>query len=156
MLIICFNEPIREGHMNLRTVLMDALKISFSGRINRTVFWVGQLFWTAAFAGLLFAVSRTIREGDQIQTGITGTVMIAFFALYEIVGLSLYVRRWHDRNKSGWWHLVGLIPFIGPAWILGECGLQAGTRGENNFGMPYGVPVELSSKSGAVEREQDA
>ena len=113
--------------MNLKAALKDVVAISFSGRVNRTVFWIGQLFWLAVLVGLMFVVSRTIRDGDQIQTGITGTLMLAFFALREIAGLSLFVRRWHDRNKSGWWHLVGLIPFIGPLWILGECGLQAGT-----------------------------
>ena len=132
--------------MNLSSVLKDAVIISFSGRINRTVFWIGQLFWIALLMGPLFVISRIVRDGDQIQSGVSGVIMLVFLALYEIAGLSLYVRRWHDRNKSGWWQLVGLIPIIGPFWLLGECGLQAGTRAENNFGRPYGDTIGLSSK----------
>lgn len=41
------------------------------------------------------------------------------------------IRRLHDTNRSGWWSLVGLLPFIGPAletWLLSRPSDAAGTR----------------------------
>ncbi|TGR16409.1 DUF805 domain-containing protein, partial [Mesorhizobium sp. M8A.F.Ca.ET.197.01.1.1] len=43
-------------------------------------------------------------------------------------------KRWHDRNKSGWWTLIGLIPIIGGIWLLIELGILEGTRGANQYG----------------------
>ena len=44
------------------------------------------------------------------------------------------VKRWHDRDKSGWWALVYLIPLIGLLWTLVANGLLRGTAGANRFG----------------------
>jgi hypothetical protein len=44
------------------------------------------------------------------------------------------VKRLHDHDKSGWWMLVYFIPIIGAIWQMIECGLMAGTMGENDFG----------------------
>lgn len=41
------------------------------------------------------------------------------------------IRRLHDANRSGWWSLVGLLPFIGPTletWLLSRPSDAAGTR----------------------------
>ncbi len=50
------------------------------------------------------------------------------------VGLAVGVKRWHDRDKSGWWMLIGIIPYIGGIWQLIECGCLRGTEGPNRFG----------------------
>ncbi|MDH5331954.1 MAG: DUF805 domain-containing protein, partial [Aquincola sp.] len=50
--------------------------------------------------------------------------------------LALSVKRWHDRDKSGWWVLVALIPFIGWLWMLIENGVRRGTVGPNRYGDP--------------------
>ena len=52
-------------------------------------------------------------------------------------------KRWHDRDKSGWWALLNLIPVIGTLWILIECGFLRGTYGGNRFGPdPLGPPEQ--------------
>jgi uncharacterized membrane protein YhaH (DUF805 family) len=51
------------------------------------------------------------------------------------IGLVLSVKRWHDRNKSGWWVLVNLVPVVGWLWQLIECGFLRGTTGPNRFGQ---------------------
>ncbi len=48
--------------------------------------------------------------------------------------LALSTKRWHDREKSGWWNLILLIPIIGGLWFLIDCGVLPGTDGTNNFG----------------------
>jgi uncharacterized membrane protein YhaH (DUF805 family) len=56
----------------------------------------------------------------------------ALILLYP--SLALYAKRWHDRGKSGWWTLIGLIPVIGGIWILIELGILRGTNGPNQYG----------------------
>jgi uncharacterized membrane protein YhaH (DUF805 family) len=59
----------------------------------------------------------------------------AFFLLPIIwPSLVISIKRWHDRNKSGWWVLVGLIPIVGDIWVLVENGFLRGTLGDNRFG----------------------
>ena len=64
----------------------------------------------------------------------SGLITIANFGLVLWIGLSVQIKRWHDRNKSGWWALLNLIPVIGQIWILIECGILPGTVGGNRFG----------------------
>ena len=56
------------------------------------------------------------------------------FVLFLWVGLAVQIKRWHDRDKSGWWALLNLVPLIGTLWILIECGFLRGTYGANRFG----------------------
>ncbi|MFT3997824.1 MAG: DUF805 domain-containing protein [Asticcacaulis sp.] len=61
------------------------------------------------------------------------------------IGLCLMVKRWHDRGRSGWWLLIGLVPVIGQVWTLIECGFLAGQRTGNRFGpSPDGYRASLS------------
>ena len=60
-------------------------------------------------------------------SSIVGLITIYF-------ALAVYAKRWHDRDKSGWWTLIVLVPFIGAIWLLVECGILEGTRGPNRFG----------------------
>jgi uncharacterized membrane protein YhaH (DUF805 family) len=48
--------------------------------------------------------------------------------------LAVSVKRWHDRDKSGWWVLINLVPLIGMVWTLIENGLLPGTPGPNPYG----------------------
>ncbi len=54
--------------------------------------------------------------------------------------LAVFVKRWHDRDKSGWWMLINLIPVVGQIWTLIECGFLDGTQGPNRHGpSPKGI-----------------
>jgi uncharacterized membrane protein YhaH (DUF805 family) len=50
------------------------------------------------------------------------------------MSLAVFAKRWHDRDKSGWWSLILLVPFIGSIWALVECGCLPGTEGPNRYG----------------------
>ncbi len=101
------------------------LLTSYEGRINRAKFWAG--------VGVFFAISIV----GSIVDGIVGaegviSIIVTLALLYFI--FALYAKRWHDRDKSGWWSLIGLVPVIGGIWILVECGILEGTKGANRFG----------------------
>lgn len=108
---------------------MDYKKLlfSFEGRINRQPFWMFILgvfvvtFIVAFLAGML---------GDTLGM----IILIPYFIVQIWASLAVQVKRWHDRDKSGWWVLIGLIPVIGSIWVLVECGFLRGTEGQNRFG----------------------
>ncbi len=108
---------------------------SFEGRINRAKFWAG--------VGVILAVSIVAQLLDALlgliiistpEGGNVGLLTIVVSLLSIYVGIALYAKRWHDRNKSGWWTLIALVPVIGAIWIIVECGILEGDKGENRFG----------------------
>lgn len=108
------------------------LLTSFEGRINRAKFWagVGVLFVAGLIANVLdFILGLQIGGTDGI--GVLG-LLFTLAAIY--LALALYAKRWHDRNKSGWWSLIVLVPVLGPIWIIVELGILEGTRGANSYG----------------------
>jgi hypothetical protein len=62
-------------------------------------------------------------------------ILLVVYVLLFIFGLSLQVRRFHDLGHSGWWALLGLIPFInfGVAVYLI---FVKGDAGQNAYGAP--------------------
>ena len=65
-------------------------------------------------------------------------IVNAFFGLLVlplfVVAIIAQIKRWHDRNKSGLWVFIHLIPVLGSFWCFIECGCLRGTRGTNRFG----------------------
>lgn len=81
---------------------------------------------------------------DPANAALLLTLFCVSFILYLWATYAVTAKRWHDRDKSGWWSLIGLIPF-GSIWMLVECGFLKGTDGPNRFGgHPQGIrPDEL-------------
>jgi uncharacterized membrane protein YhaH (DUF805 family) len=106
------------------------LLTSFEGRTNRAKFW--------ASIGVLIAVSIVLAIIDSVlglQIGQGVGILSTLFAIASIYfALAVYAKRWHDRDKSGWWSLIALVPVIGAVWIIVELGILEGTRGPNRFG----------------------
>ena len=50
------------------------------------------------------------------------------------ISVAVQCKRWHDRDKSGWWFLINFIPIIGPLWAFIELGCLRGTMGPNLYG----------------------
>jgi uncharacterized membrane protein YhaH (DUF805 family) len=65
--------------------------------------------------------------------GIPGLLVGLWWLVTFIPNLAVIVRRMHDQDKSGWWFLVGFIPFIGGIWLL-ILYLTDGTPGPNRYG----------------------
>ena len=113
------------------------LLTSFRGRIGRAQFWLGNALAALVMGGGL-TLAQWLIEGDfapvvsgrgDINQFIIGVVMITF-----MINIAVSAKRLHDRDTSGWWHLIILLPFIGISWWLIEAGFRQGTRGPNQFG----------------------
>ena len=100
---------------------------SLRGRVPRKVFWLygvlGPLLVSAMLEMLLGIVGVSERRVEMLTT---------LLLIWPCTAVS--VKRWHDRDKSGWWVLVYLIPLIGVLWTLIANGLLRGTAGPNRFG----------------------
>ena len=99
---------------------------SFRGRINRAKWWLMCL--------LLVAISFVVYAIVDIL-GDSGALLVILNLIFSFwAHLAINIKRWHDRNKSGWWVLIELIPLIGAVWALVELGFLKGTYGKNRFG----------------------
>lgn len=116
---------------------------SFSGRLNRQPFWLGLVLVLVVELVVFYAVSSlfgtyTATDGTVAPamsfSPIGWLIMAVVYVAVIWVGLALQIKRWHDRDKSGWWCLIGLVPIIGGIWVLVECGFLRGTEGPNRFG----------------------
>jgi len=119
---------------------MKTLLFSFQGRVNRAKFWLINLGVIVAEA-IVFGVaggSAMITDDPANMTmpsfGLLGIIGVLVFIVLFWVSLAVAVKRWHDRNKSGWWVFIALVPVIGGIWYLVECGFLPGTTGANNYG----------------------
>ena len=99
--------------------------LSFDGRIGRSDFWLKGIL-------PIFVVLVLISAIDSVITGGIIAILAQILSIYPSVAVG--VKRFHDRNKSGWWVLITLIPIIGGLWYLIECGILKGTEGANNYG----------------------
>lgn len=106
------------------------LYFSFDGRISRSTFWLKGVL-------VLFVLSMVIAFIDAAVEA--GGILYLIWALVLIwANIAIQVKRWHDRDKSGWWMFIALIPIIGGLWTLIETGFLAGTEGPNQYGeRPY-------------------
>ncbi len=128
---------------SVQTVLTQKYA-TFSGRASRSEFWWFQLFyWLVLIA--LGIVALTAGATDDLDTSsplVTGIAGIAgLFVLGMILPqISLQVRRFHDRNISGWWYLalvvLGAVPYLGliPCLAITVISVLKGTEGPNRFG----------------------
>ena len=100
---------------------------SLDGRLSRRQFWlygVLALLGAALLGQVLLGIARVPPK--------TADLVVNLLLLWPAIAVS--VKRWHDRDKSGWWVLLNLLPVIGWLWALIDNGFLAGTDGPNRFG----------------------
>ena len=111
---------------------MKQLLFTAQGRISRSEFWKGvAILVTAAVVMAILAV--LVREISALRLLVLLLNMVIAIAQL-FVGFFLGIKRYHDRNKSGWWVLIGVIPIVGQVWYFVETGFLRGTIGPNRFG----------------------
>ncbi len=125
---------------------------SFEGRINRKPYWIGAL----VLMGAVIVLNIVFFALGGISGLVIGYVILAILVIYP--SLALMVKRFHDRDKSGWWALAfyipalingavsytdpdsglamvtGLITVAVSIWLLIELGFLKGKPGSNDYG----------------------
>jgi uncharacterized membrane protein YhaH (DUF805 family) len=106
---------------------------NFKGRASRSEYWWFYLFCLVIDLGI--TALTTLSLGAETAELYSLLVNLILF----IPGLAVAVRRLHDRDRSGWWLLIGftiigLIPLI--YWL--------GKEGFKNVNE-YGEPIDLNN-----------
>jgi uncharacterized membrane protein YhaH (DUF805 family) len=101
-------------------------------------------------ASLAYFIANAARGDDALArstpvAGIVGVGLLVLFVLATVIpAIAVQVRRFHDQDKSGWFILLGLVPYAG-GLIVFIFMLLEGTRGANQYGPdprdPYGTDV---------------
>jgi uncharacterized membrane protein YhaH (DUF805 family) len=108
-------------------VTISWLLFSFQGRISRKAYWFAAFIFLAAQLTAALADRIVFGESDYVLSGLTTLVLL-------FGNLAVGAKRFHDRGKSAWWLLIGLVPLIGWIWVLIENGFLRGEAGPNRFG----------------------
>ena len=123
------------GQLSLFALFLETLTkryAQFSGRASKREFWGYMLFRMVAVvaiffvAVIMFAINESLGSIFNLLCWLFGIALV-------IPDLSVGVRRLHDIGKSGWWFLIGLVPLIGPIWLI-ILWCQASVNEDNQWG----------------------
>lgn len=124
----------------------------FSGRSRRTEYFLFFICWYAAiFLAAMIAIALVGNGFEAAEQGFE-TATIAVIAILGLGGIipawAVTVRRLHDQDKSGWFMLLSMIPYIGGLIML-VLSFLPGTDGENQYGPdprnPMGTTADVFS-----------
>lgn len=110
---------------------------SIRGRIGRATWWgvtLASWIFTAILDALFIAILDVLPEESEVSLLIALVIALVGAVFILWVSTAAHIKRWHDRNKSGWMVLILLIPVLGALWSLIELGFLRGTKGPNRFG----------------------
>ena len=97
---------------------------NFRGRARRSEYWY------FALANFLYCIVTGLLSVKVPE--VMYLVWIVSLALL-VPSLAVCVRRLHDIGKSGWWYLIGFVPYIGVI-ILFVFFVKDSQPGENKWG----------------------
>ncbi|AJC81694.1 hypothetical protein IE4803_PA00049 (plasmid) [Rhizobium etli bv. phaseoli str. IE4803] len=128
----------------LRTVFKKKYA-TFSGRASRSEYWWSYLFYFLALVIFVIAMNGVfaafILGGGSTSLMIAVTIIGGLLVLAGFLpAVAVQVRRFHDRNISGWWYLALFIlcmtPYIGiiAGITILVISVLGGTEGSNKFG----------------------
>lgn len=126
---------------------------NFNGRARRAEYWYFTLGNILLLVPLYLLGFAGMMSESMTLAGLG-------FGLYCIVALGILVpsiavgvRRLHDIGKSGWYYLIGLIPFIGGIVLL-VWFFTDGNRFDNEYGEdpknPAGPAFDFEEAAAAV------
>lgn len=146
------------GHMKNIPLPLDAYELGFienfkhcvvhkyadfEGRASRSEYWHFMLVYQLIIAIILFicaAISCVIPVSGTTGVALGLVVLFILSIGFIIPGVAVAVRRLHDVGWSGWFVLVGLIPFVGVPIMIILMALP-GKSAANRFGAPTGTTI---------------
>ena len=121
---------------------ISQLLFSTKGRILRSTYWLYSLAFLVIYIVTIIIDSAIGLVDDNLGIGLLSGIT----SLVGIVtGLAVSIKRCHDRDRSGWFLLLGLIPLIN-LWVLIELGFMRGSFGDNRYGPDPLLPQSAFSQ----------
>ena len=105
----------------------------FEGRINRKFYITRSLIIAVVVMVLYFIIYAATTDifGIMSDFGMMLTLIVQLVG--TVAGISLNIRRFHDFNKSGWWILILMVPFVNLYFSIKLLCIR-GDVGANNYG----------------------
>lgn len=129
---------------------------SFEGRIGRLTLWLTSI----PLVTIELILDRMLRSALQSGGDALVPALIIYFLwlpLFVWISLATQVKRWHDRDRSGWMVLINFIPIAGAVFALVELGCLRGTVGKNRFGDdPFHASPEVEASPGPMSSDHEA
>ena len=122
---------------------LDQIKwkyFNYEGRLNRLAYFlrvlvvlvVGLLVMGAAFVVAFVGLSSN-NSGANILGGLMALIGCVAFIPLLVSCIMLVIQRCHDLDKTGWFFLLGYVPFVGIFFALYIL-FAPGTYGPNRYG----------------------
>ena len=125
---------------------LSQVLFSFKGRIGRGTLWGVWLSITVVGFVIEFLFGGSFGSGYE-GFGVSISIYFLYLILSVWISFAIQVKRWHDRNKSGWMLLINFIPIIGWLWAFVELGFLKGTTGPNQYGEDPLQSIEKKSET---------
>lgn len=106
----------------------------FTGRASRSEFWWFQLFIMIVSIPLYLLSFYAGYSGSRGLAMVSTGLSVVMWLVFALPCIAATIRRLHDTDRSGWWLLLGFVPFA--SLVLLVFLLLPGTPGGNRFGTP--------------------
>ncbi|MDH3910563.1 MAG: DUF805 domain-containing protein [Rhodospirillales bacterium] len=118
-----------------RKVSLGYVWFSFEGRISRSTYWLWYflpvLVISIAFSFVDAITGTFFYIAPEVPLGIINTA-VSIILLWPMIAAG--AKRLHDRDQSGWFQLIYLVPIVNLIWWFIFLGCLKGTDGANRFG----------------------
>jgi uncharacterized membrane protein YhaH (DUF805 family) len=101
---------------------------SAGGRVSRSQFW---LKWVLPY--FIVSIVLSLIVGVALAPTPASVVMGIYTLAALWPSLAIYIKRAHDRGRSGWFILLFLVPLLN-LWPMIELLFLRGTIGANSYG----------------------
>lgn len=126
----------------------------FRTRSTRNEFWWFTLCNILVIFGLVILMGIFGAMEINILSGLFGILYFVYVLASFIPNLAVTVRRLHDTNRSGWFFLISLIPFVGSIILLVFLA-QESDPNKNNWGPRPGTGGNESLDEALVDYDKD-
>jgi uncharacterized membrane protein YhaH (DUF805 family) len=103
--------------------------LGFRGRASRAEWWAINLAGFVPYIIAFLLLPRGYDPGAAIAILFAASLLIMSY-----LWIACSVRRLHDRGKHGGWFFLYFLPFVGPVWMLIECGIL-GSVDNDRYGL---------------------
>lgn len=113
------------------------LLFSLEGRISRSTYWLKfflpymVVYMVAVYLDMQQIQAQIQANPDAVPSIGMYSTIFSLLMLYPSIAVG--VKRCHDRNRTGWFLLISLIPLVN-LWVMVELLFLKGTDGQNEYG----------------------
>jgi uncharacterized membrane protein YhaH (DUF805 family) len=108
----------------------------FSGRAPRAEYW--WFFLAVIIAYIVISIIESILGLNRMIIGVYGPLSALLLVGTLVPSLAVGVRRLHDTNRTGWWLVGPLVPYL-LGFALGGAAMMGGAASGNPAALGAGM-----------------